>query len=437
MSWYFRNTPGWKNFTGTYKIIDASWSSNATYNVFTVAVFVNDTGKDQKISSFSMKAAVGSARAYFYQGEEANGTGTGNPINVTCTVEGDVSGNGTTSNTVTVSHQTPATSGYGNKSYAGDYSWSFSDAVVPTNGKVAIRVNLDSTGGVFCHWHGDGIASGVTVPATVYHTVHIYPNNGESVVTLSIEHGHSVDSSYFNRSYPGYVFKKWTDETGSDFNITSSITSDKVISGNWEQIQYRLVYKNTDGSVRNTDILTYANSPLTIRTGLSKSITITYNSNGSSDFPAYFNNDVSDTQEIVTKSLPWAGWSGSTGIYQSGDSYGFDKGRGDELNPTFSYVYRGDTPIPKRPHYIFEGWYKDQACTQLARFDDHITGNITLYANWVTSKIKIMTDDGWQPWLPSDVTVDNINKVHKRTSDGRWVKNGKVKKYNGTSWVDI
>lgn len=37
---------------------------------------------------------------------------------------------------------------------------------------------------------------------------------------------------------------------------------------------------------------------------------------------------------------------------------------------------------PLRDGYIFDGWYKDAACTEVYNFDSPVTGSFTLYANW-------------------------------------------------------
>ena len=66
---------------------------------------------------------------------------------------------------------------------------------------------------------------------------------------------------------------------------------------------------------------------------------------------------------------------------------------------------------PTRAYYAFEGWYSDSGLTQAFDFNQPITGDITLYAQWTPSPVNgmfLMTIDfnGGTSTMPSSVEVD-------------------------------
>ncbi|MDD5964779.1 MAG: InlB B-repeat-containing protein, partial [Oscillospiraceae bacterium] len=60
---------------------------------------------------------------------------------------------------------------------------------------------------------------------------------------------------------------------------------------------------------------------------------------------------------------------------------------------------------PTKDYYLFDGWYKNQLCTQAYDFSKSVTGDITLYAKWVSASPHYVLkygdgrpDDGGDPY---------------------------------------
>lgn len=68
------------------------------------------------------------------------------------------------------------------------------------------------------------------------------------------------------------------------------------------------------------------------------------------------------------------------------------------------------TEEPTRPGYLFDGWYQDAECTVLYDFDTAITGDITLYAKWVTAYTVTFITSGDQV---DPVTVKSGSQLSK------------------------
>lgn len=108
----------------------------------------------------------------------------------------------------------------------------------------------------------------------------------------------------------------------------------------------------------------------------------------------------------------------------------FNSMGGSTVSPV--YLSSGDkiTPPtdPALDGYIFNGWYKDEACTEAWNFDsDVVTGNITLYAKWKIQEIPANYPD---PVQDPEVTAQNNYKFKQEgtTLDASWLNESNIKR---------
>ena len=83
----------------------------------------------------------------------------------------------------------------------------------------------------------------------------------------------------------------------------------------------------------------------------------------------------------------YAGWAASyTVTYDANYDGGVDKTAATINGKADSTITPDD-----RDGYIFAGWYSDPECTQQYNFNADVTGNLTLYAKWVSSSTEMVT----------------------------------------------
>lgn len=137
----------------------------------------------------------------------------------------------------------------------------------------------------------------------------------------------------------------------------------------------------------------------------------------------------------------FVGWSDGKEVYAANDEYVMSQG-----DVTFTAVWefnkyivtfdsRGGSEVasikveknskltapaqPKRPGYLFAGWYKNEDCTSLWDFDnDKVTSDITLYANWRPDAVGISsvegaTIDGTAIFMVVDKDVEFVELAEK------------------------
>lgn len=70
-----------------------------------------------------------------------------------------------------------------------------------------------------------------------------------------------------------------------------------------------------------------------------------------------------------------------------GHTVTFDTQGGSEVDSqtVFSGTAVEPADPPTKDYYLFDGWYKNQLCTQAYDFSKSVTGDITLYAKWVSA----------------------------------------------------
>ncbi len=95
----------------------------------------------------------------------------------------------------------------------------------------------------------------------------------------------------------------------------------------------------------------------------------------------------------------------------SGTLYAFKAG--DKINP------RLITPDePTKDHYVFNGWYEDEALTTLYDFNSVLTGDLTLYAGWTNNlfNISFVSNGGTNV---SDISFDGGDSTVEPSSPTR------------------
>lgn len=105
----------------------------------------------------------------------------------------------------------------------------------------------------------------------------------------------------------------------------------------------------------------------------------------------YFGSDT-----IFANTTIYAKWTGGGG---GGDNYVFfntlgGSGIGTQIIATGGYVTE-PVQYPDKSGYIFEGWYKEEACLTPWNFSvDTVSGQTTIYAKWTTTPLSWTTNSG-------------------------------------------
>ena len=83
----------------------------------------------------------------------------------------------------------------------------------------------------------------------------------------------------------------------------------------------------------------------------------------------------------------YAGWTESFTVTYDANY----EGGADKTAPTVAGKADSTIVPDEREGYTFIGWYVDEACTQRYDFNTEVTGNITLYAYWISSTAEMFT----------------------------------------------
>ena len=94
----------------------------------------------------------------------------------------------------------------------------------------------------------------------------------------------------------------------------------------------------------------------------------------------------------------------------------------------------GTLPTATKDGYIFAGWFDGNGNRYIST--STVTGNLVLYAKWVTSPLWIKTARGWERFLPPGTTVENIDYVWKFTG-GKWQKIQPVYIRSNGQWIQL
>ena len=211
----------------------------------------------------------------------------------------------------------------------------------------------------------------------------------------------SEDITLINPTRTGYIFLGWTgtgiSEPATSVTLPSGSVGAREYSANWECEDYVIVYhlNGGDNAIGNPNGYNIESESISLiaptRTGYS--------------FAGWYKSE--DLAEDSKISVIPAGTSGDLNLYAKWTANSFTVTLYDlrNTNPTYTVSFdlngaSGTAPapqtvtkqtglsypaVPERSGYVFAGWYADSSCSgSLYDFTADITGNITLYAKWVS-----------------------------------------------------
>ena len=106
-----------------------------------------------------------------------------------------------------------------------------------------------------------------------------------------------------------------------------------------------------------------------------------------------------------------------------------------DIQDVISGTAAKEPDAPTKDHFVFDGWYRNQLCTESYDFSTPVTGDITLYAKWVSASPKYILkycdgrpDDGGEPYtytydpgnpvsLPSEVRYFSQEEIEQLPGD--------------------
>lgn len=123
--------------------------------------------------------------------------------------------------------------------------------------------------------------------------------------------------------------------------------------------------------------------------------------------------------------------SASTVVYNVGTSYNTTADK--DLYPVYgtATIDVTDMVSPTRHGHVFEGWYKDPELTQKITTSLVMSGNTTVYANWIPMPVRQFTNGDW------DMTGQYVWRFDGATST--WKKEAPIYQYSNTlqEWVNL
>ena len=132
--------------------------------------------------------------------------------------------------------------------------------------------------------------------------------------------------------------------------------------------------------------------------GFRDKITVTVSAEKGYKAKSVFVGDVEYELDGADSVVVYKGWGDETVTAVVGKEYTvtFVTGGGSAVNP--QTVCDGDIVFkpanPKKEGFTFEGWYADEACTELYNFRTPVTKDITLYAKWKEDKKEELEKTG-------------------------------------------
>lgn len=203
-------------------------------------------------------------------------------------------------------------------------------------------------------------------------------NGGTGDSTKSVSHGFSVEAPA-NPERNGYAFNGWytAKSGGSLYDFSTPVTGSLTLYAAWTPISYAITYKLNGGVVSgNPESYTIETETFTLANPLKTDYA----------FAGWSGTDLNDN--IMTVVIPKgstgdrsyvANWTLNT-FTVSFDSKGGSSVESLEVQHGMS-VQEPDAPT--KEGYVFEGWYKNEACTEAWNFQtDIVIGDTTLYAKW-------------------------------------------------------
>ena len=281
-----------------------------------------------------------------------------------------------TANTYTLSYNyNGATGGNSETGKTVTYDSTYGALPSPTR---SYTITFDSKGGSACNnqtatWNFGGWYNGstkvdkdTTVSTVGNHTLTASWNGG----TISLP----------TPTREGYTFGGWF----SDANLSNSVnnntqfTSNTTVYAKWTAITYTVTYNGngaTGGKTDNSSHTYDAEKELTAN-GYERKYTVTYN-----------HNYTGSTNTSKTATYKFNGWSttadGAKTYNDKQNVTNLSNTNGATVTLYANWSATSVSYAPTREGYIFEGWYKEAACTtKVSEAEYTPTSNITVYAKW-------------------------------------------------------
>ncbi len=196
----------------------------------------------------------------------------------------------------------------------------------------------------------------------------------------TVAHGGTV-SVPARPSAEGYTFDGWyvDDDRTEEYDFGSEVTSSFTLYAGWSLNSYTVSFDaNGHGTAPADQIIYYGDYVI------------------SPDYPAvegytcsgwYKDEDCTELYDfnkpVKSDVVIYAGWVINTyTVTFNTNGHGLDTAPAAQ---TVNYGGKATMPAdPKDANYVFGGWYTNAACTTAYSFDSTVTGNIELYAKWIT-----------------------------------------------------
>lgn len=252
------------------------------------------------------------------------------------------------------------------------------------------------------------------------YTVTFDENGGDSYdKSQTVRHNGKATAPAVNPTRSGYTFDTWYKEalcnTAWDFAV-DTITEDTTIYANWipnTDTAYTMEHYKQNA---NDDDYTLASSESKVGT------TDTLVTIKAQSFPQFYENTTHPDRNV------------SDNIYGDGtlvlkryydrETYTvtYDENGGQTYDATQTVRYNGKTsapvPAPSYPGYTFNGWYKEEECNTAWDFAvDTVTGDITLYADWVVNSDTAYKVEYYQQNIDDDEYTLKETENNSGTTD--------------------
>ena len=246
-------------------------------------------------------------------------------------------------------------------------------------------------------------------------TITFDTQGGSEVKPITIAEGAKITLPR-NPTKEGYIFDGWylSDEFIEKFNATQTISSNITVYAKW-RLPFEdevFVSFNTNGGDAIQGYYAIVGTKINLPVAPSR-IGFDFDSwqYGDDKYPA------GATFVVPNKNVEMVAiWNSQNLRYVTYDTNG-----GTEIEK--SAVESGSKLTapkqPKRPGYLFAGWYKDVNCTELWDFDkDKVVDNLTLYAKWNVDAVGISsvegaTIDGTNIFMVIDQDVEYVELAEK------------------------
>jgi uncharacterized repeat protein (TIGR02543 family) len=218
------------------------------------------------------------------------------------------------------------------------------------------------------------------------YTVTFVANGGSNVDPLTVASGDRVTRPA-NPTRSGYTFAGWysNDELTSAWDFeTGTVTANTTLYAKWAEVTYTVTFEVNNGSLVTAQTVAQGDK-------ITKPADPTRNGY---TFAGWYSNTALtvawnfETGTVAANITLYAKWTPVTYTVT------FNVNDGSNVSP--QQVTAGSTLTepanPTRSGYVFAGWYKDVALTEIWNFaSDVVTANATLHAKWIDENATIYT----------------------------------------------